>query len=64
VERGRLYEGLCTAKLEKRHRPYHGMAITAGAIEMAKDDDKDVSSLKLRQYKPNDLIGRNSRIRR
>jgi hypothetical protein len=38
-----MYEELCTAKLKKRHCPYQGMAIAAGAIGMAKDDDKDVS---------------------
>jgi hypothetical protein len=45
IERGKIFEKLCRAELEKRHRPYEGMAITAGVIEVAKDDGKDVREL-------------------
>lgn len=41
-KRGKIFESLCLAKLEKRHRQYTGAAITAGSIEMARDDDRDV----------------------
>ena len=41
-KRGKIFENLCLAKLEKRHRQYTGVAITAGSIEMARDDDRDV----------------------
>ena len=43
-ERGKKFENLCTAKLEKRHRAYAGLAIPAGSVEMAVDDpSSDVS---------------------
>jgi hypothetical protein len=41
-KRGKIFENLCLAKLERRHREYTGLAITAGSIEMARDDDRDV----------------------
>lgn len=41
-KRGKIFEDLCLAKLERRHRQYSGVAITAGSIEMARDDDRDV----------------------
>jgi hypothetical protein len=46
-KRGKSFQDLCLAKLDKRHRQYSGIAITAGSIEMARDDDRDVYLLYL-----------------
>jgi hypothetical protein len=42
-ERGKAFEEMCNAKLEKKFRTYGGLVMNVGTVEMLADSAADVS---------------------